>query len=292
MFDIILPIYKIEPHILELCLESIEHQTISDYKVWIIDGTPVDWKDYEGLMDVISKFIERFEHCAYVEQTGNGISQARNQGIMKGDNPYLAFIDGDDFWYPSHLENLQKSIFTSSAETVVWWDLAVYPLIMDGGKRMFVKQFDYENVIYCDNLKQILEEYIILPSTSVIRRERAENVGLFDVDLWGREDIEFFIRLASDTYQGIFINSFGCIALWSTNDRKVEDFDSKDLFSEKVLFKKHPHFNFEMLEHQTNRRYILVFDDNEEKYPNESVIDLCVELLPFNLSDSSRLIQG
>ena len=157
--------------------------------------------------------------------------------------------------------------------------------------KLSFKQFDYENVVYCENLKEMLEEYIVLPSTSVISRARAEEVGWFDESLWGREDIDFYIRLAGENYGGEFIDKFGCIALWSTDGTKIDDFHEKDKLSGDILYSKHPDFNFEILREQINRRYVLIFDDNDEQYPNESVIDLCVETLPFNLSDANRLIQ-
>ena len=271
MFDIILPIYRVEPEVLDYCLESIQNQTFTDYEVWIIDGTPTDWKSNEELLKTISKYPS----FNYQKQTGLGLSQARNQGIKSGSNPYIALIDGDDFWYPQHLENINNSIGKSNSDIVLWWDLAVYPIELD--RMCFMQQYLYEDLELYDDLTEILSDYIILPSTSVFTRQRAEEIYLFDESLWSREDIDFFLRLANGGYQGNFINRFGCIALFSIIDRKIIGWEEKDLLCEQQFLDKHPDFDFT----HSKKRYNIVWGDNEEPYPNDEVIELCLFLVNF-----------
>ena len=102
MFDIIVPIYRIKPEWLEQCLASIQRQTVSDWQCYVVDGTPEDLPQYDELMSVVDSFVSD-TRIAYVRQTGHGVSQARNQGIALGSHPYIAFLDGDDYWYDEHL---------------------------------------------------------------------------------------------------------------------------------------------------------------------------------------------
>ncbi len=93
MFDVIVPTYKPPISLLKKCLESIRNQTFQDYTVWICDGTPEDWMRY----DAMQKVFQEYPEFNYEKQTGEGVSQARNQIIEKGSNPYVAFLDEDDY---------------------------------------------------------------------------------------------------------------------------------------------------------------------------------------------------
>ena len=92
MFDIIIPTYKIRPDLIKRCLDSIDDQVFKKHKVYLVDGTPSDWEHFKEFRSVVDSHA-----VVYLRQTGKGVSQARNQAVSQGSNPYLAFLDGDDF---------------------------------------------------------------------------------------------------------------------------------------------------------------------------------------------------
>ena len=51
-----------------------------------------------------------------MRQSGTGVSQARNEAISLGDATYIATLDGDDFWYPEHLEWMTEAIVASESQ--------------------------------------------------------------------------------------------------------------------------------------------------------------------------------
>ena len=109
-FDIIVPIYKMKTDFLERCLKSIADQTHSEWICYIADGTPKDWEHYSEMMEIISNYVEAYPNIfVYLRQSGKGVSQARNQAITMGDATHIAFLDGDDYWYPTHLEWLMET---------------------------------------------------------------------------------------------------------------------------------------------------------------------------------------
>ena len=119
MFDIIIPTYKTPLNLLRKCLESVKQQTFKDYTVWICDGTPHDWIRYDDMLEVFSKYPQ----FNIIKQTGTGVSQARNQIIRLGDNPYVAFLDSDDVWNLEHLMNMKNSIEKDGEEIGVWFSM-------------------------------------------------------------------------------------------------------------------------------------------------------------------------
>ena len=119
MFDIIVPTYRINPEWLDRCLQSIQEQTVDEWECYVIDGTPEDWTDYDLMMSVVSRYVSD-ERFTYVRQAGGGVSQARNQGIEIGCSPWIAFLDGDDYWYPEHLIEFTKNLHSFDEMAKYW----------------------------------------------------------------------------------------------------------------------------------------------------------------------------
>ena len=127
MFDVIVPTYQPPISLLKKCLESIRKQSFQDYTVWICDGTPEDWRRYDAMQQV----FEEYPEFNYEKQTGEGVSQARNQIIEKGSNPYIAFLDADDYWREDYLYNMYyEGIMKNHDEGInIWFSEIVEQLV-------------------------------------------------------------------------------------------------------------------------------------------------------------------
>ena len=117
MFDIIIPVFKTPMHLLKQCLDSVAKQTFKDYTIWVCDGTPNEWKRYDEMLEVFNSY----ENLEYVRQSGKGVSQARNQIIKMGNNPYVAFLDSDDSWDIEYLETMKRAIEKPLHDTTAIW---------------------------------------------------------------------------------------------------------------------------------------------------------------------------
>ena len=90
MFDVIIPLYKVNPLYFEKCLQSICYDTqkkhfAGEYKIFVIDKTPTNWEFYNECINLINLY----EEIEYIKQDGEGVSNARNQGVQLGNNPYI-----------------------------------------------------------------------------------------------------------------------------------------------------------------------------------------------------------
>ncbi|MCL4857446.1 MAG: glycosyltransferase, partial [Flavobacteriales bacterium] len=95
--SIIIPCYNAEKFIAET-IESVLNQTYSNWELIIID---------DGSKDNSSKIITSFladSRIKYYYQENKGVSTARNNGISKVNGVYIAFLDADDVWTPTNLE--------------------------------------------------------------------------------------------------------------------------------------------------------------------------------------------
>jgi len=94
--SIIIPAYNTALYIGE-ALDSIFRQTFNDYEIIVVnDGSP----DTPNLEAAIAKCGREIR---YMKQENRGPAAARNLGIRHARGRFLAFLDGDDIWFPDFL---------------------------------------------------------------------------------------------------------------------------------------------------------------------------------------------
>lgn len=102
--SIIVPLYNKAPYVTK-ALESIASQTYQDWECIIVnDGSTDDSllkiEDFR-LKNVDSRFV-------VINQENAGVSVARNRGIEESNGEYVCFLDADDWWAPTFLEEMVK----------------------------------------------------------------------------------------------------------------------------------------------------------------------------------------
>ena len=211
MFDIIVPIYRIKPEWLEQCLASIQRQTVSDWQCYVVDGTPEDWPQYDELMSVVDSFVSD-TRITYVRQTGHGVSQARNQGIALGSHPYIAFLDGDDYWYDEHLIEF-VNYMRDEPDGVIYWTAAdcylelVFPKSGESHRihRISSHIIDYDHMSPREKHKATCLSPL-MTSQVAIRRVDFESLEFgFDTELCLGEDQDLWLRLLALRNRGVQI---------------------------------------------------------------------------------------
>lgn len=97
-FSVVIPLYNKAEHI-ENTIKSVFDQTFTDYEIIVINDESTD--EGEALIRRLNdKRIQIFN------QKNQGVSVARNLGIEKSKGKLIAFLDADDYWFPTHLEEL------------------------------------------------------------------------------------------------------------------------------------------------------------------------------------------
>ena len=178
--SVIIPTYdRVEylPH----ALESVYSQTHPVSEVIVVDDGSSD--------HTVEKLSPAYPSVRFLRQENQGVSAARNLGIVKASHPWIALLDSDDRWTPQKLEqqitHLSQNPALRAVHTGEKW-------IRDGKEINIPAALDKSK----DGLwERSLEKCIISPSSVLLHQSVFAKTGTFDPNLAICEDYDFWLRL-------------------------------------------------------------------------------------------------
>lgn len=94
LLSVIVPVYKVEPY-LRRCVDSIRNQTYKNLQIILVDdGSP------DGCGAICDEYTKLDDRIIAVHQENEGLSGARNNGLLFAKGKYIAFVDSDDWLHP------------------------------------------------------------------------------------------------------------------------------------------------------------------------------------------------
>ena len=198
-FSVVIPLYNKE-NLVNRAINSVLSQTYDEYEIIVVN---------DGSTDNSVKSIEPFimsGKVRLINKDNGGVSSARNVGILKSNNKYVAFLDADDTWDINFLEVI-SSLICKTKNAALW-----------GGRQRLIKpdgEVIYSGVSYLDdNYKNYVYDYfhvaldslLFHASCIVIDREKIARAKIyFDEKLVKGEDIDFYVHIAL-YYDVAFVN--------------------------------------------------------------------------------------
>ncbi len=105
LVSIITPSYNSAKFIAET-IQSVQNQTHQNWEMIIVDDGSSDETEI-----VVLSIIQNDNRIQFHKLSQNsGPAVARNTGIEKASGDYMTFIDADDIWFPTFIENNIKTI--------------------------------------------------------------------------------------------------------------------------------------------------------------------------------------
>ncbi|MGM9841469.1 MAG: glycosyltransferase family 2 protein, partial [Candidatus Limisoma sp.] len=120
LISIIVPVYNASATI-KCCIESVLSQTYTNFELIIIDDGSTD-----DSLAICERFAMSDSRIIVKHQENKGVSAARNLGINLCNGEWISFLDSDDFFAESFLEDL----ITDSSDC---------DLIIGGYKKKYIK---------------------------------------------------------------------------------------------------------------------------------------------------------
>lgn len=112
--SVIVPIYNMEKR-LDICLQSLERQTLTDLEVILINDGSID-----NSSEIIKKHIKKYPNLyKLIDRENRGISASRNEGIKLATGKYIAFVDSDDYIDVNMFEEMYNQITKTDADIAI-----------------------------------------------------------------------------------------------------------------------------------------------------------------------------
>lgn len=189
--DVIIPVYHTALHYVDEALASLHAQGHTDWTAWVVDDGSAD--DYsEKLRQSLDARAD--SRIVYLKSDHRGPAGSRNVGLAQGTAPYVALLDSDDCWLPTHLATQVARLEADPALTLVHGHSRI---IDSDGKphpsRPPMTGLNEMSVRDCFQL--LLRQNFINASSVVARRSALAQVGYFDGSFPCLVDKELWMRL-------------------------------------------------------------------------------------------------
>ena len=185
-FSVVIPAYN-AAHLISDALQSVFAQTTKDYEIIVVnDGSP-DTAEFE-------KALEPFlNDITYIRRENGGPAAARNTGILAAKAEFVAFLDSDDQWEPTHLAEMREFLQRDPTLDLVYADAVNFG---ESGKEGVTTMHANPSEGLATFESLVLCKCTVIGSTVVARRQTLIDAGLFDESFIQGEDFELWCRLA------------------------------------------------------------------------------------------------
>jgi len=200
----IIPVYNGRRFLRE-AVESVARQTLLPERLIIVDDGSSD-----GSLDVLAGLSLPLP-AEVIRQENRGQAAARNRGIALAQTEFIALLDQDDIWYPTHCERLVAPLRASPA---MGWTYSNCDSVDENGDLIQPCMLDQFPTTHPkrDFKVCLAEDMFILPGASMLRKRAVEAIGGFDEQLVGYEDDDLFLRMLVAGWENAYLPE--ALSIW------------------------------------------------------------------------------
>lgn len=182
-FSVVIPLYNKADTILRT-LRSVEAQSFREFELIVVD---------DGSSDEGVSLVEPYKTTIplrVIRQANAGVSAARNRGAAEAHGRYVVFLDADDEWMPTFLDELHRIVERFPAAKVIGTNYEQKNLdrIISGIDRDIREEVDF--------FAEWPYRSPVHTSSVAIRKDLFDRVGGFVVGHRYYEDAELLYKLA------------------------------------------------------------------------------------------------
>jgi glycosyltransferase involved in cell wall biosynthesis len=247
--SVVIPTYH-RPDALINAISSVQLETSGlVYRIIVVDDAHDDITRC-----LVSRLIANDKRIHYLltPKVGSGPAIARNVGVRASQSEFIAFLDDDDRWHPNAL-SIQIN-YLESADAV------------SGNAKLMSTQAAYHNST-CSGSRmldafEIRRHNPLITSTTIVRRQVLEDVGMFRTDAWlrGIEDYELWQRLVDRGFKVIVHDQIIADYCDKGHERLSDNFKNTDFSLLRLALNrtiKHPGLtNLRYLTHTAGRTVV------------------------------------
>ena len=235
-------------------IKSVVSQSYNNWELIIIDNHSTD-----NTLDIVRSFNDARINIISINNKGI-IASSRNLGIKKSNGELIAFLDSDDFWYPSKIEvclnYLSKDIgFVCHSE--VW-------SYQNKGKEIKRRKINYGHNGKTTFEKLLFEGNCISTSAVMIEKKYLIEAGCFDIsnDLITVEDYHLWLKLLRNRVSIKFIPIvLGEFLIHGNNTSNAKSKNLNALSNAfEFIYQDYENLNFKTKIKAIRRRAIIIYE--------------------------------
>ena len=213
--SIIVPVFNAESTI-ERCINSILGQSYSDIEIIIIDDGSTD-----NTYEICERFRREDPRIRIFHQENQGVSAARNIGLLNAAGQYLMFADGDDVIQRDHIQAYVDAL-RSGGDMVI----GGITKLKDGDKSDIeiclpkVKKGVYGCNDFWEKICIDSEPFGYLVNKLFSAETIKQNRISFKTELYSQEDLDFCLSVYSFCERITFIDDIGYLYYYITGKRR------------------------------------------------------------------------
>lgn len=204
-------------------LQSVLDQTFRDFEAIVVDDGSTD-----NTRKIVESFAKNDGRIRYIYQQNRGPGGARNTGVQASQAELVALLDGDDAWLPDKLEH-QVGIMDAFPDVDLLLTNSQYISTLEGQDAIHTSNYYHDYVLSRFSprpLQGVEEVYLIgdscFPrqvalknpfnlSTLMLRKHAWAEIGGFNEEFRGPEDLDFWVRAALKKCQFAYTGHIGAI---------------------------------------------------------------------------------
>jgi len=205
--SIIIPLYN-KANYIEKAIRSVFNQTCPEFELIIVNDGSTDNSIENLQLTIFNLQLTNPDENAKIKiinQDNQGVSIARNNGVKETNYDYIAFLDADDWWEPTYLEEM-KSLITEFPEAGIFG--SSYFKVKNGQKKIaeigVEPVFNKGLINYCRVYAKTMYQPLWTGAT-IIKKTVFESEDGFNPTLKLGEDFDLWLRVALK-YPVAFLN--------------------------------------------------------------------------------------
>ena len=178
--SIIIPIFNSENYIKE-CLNSLIYQTFKNFEIICVNDGSTD-----NTLEILKEFKNKDKRIHIINQINRGAEIARNVGMKESKGEYLMFLDSNDIFSDTMLEELYAKIKENNLEIIICNSIN-FKILND--KKIFNEHknyifskdqiFFFEQTFSSQNIdKFFFEIFIWWPWDKIFKKDFIENLEI------------------------------------------------------------------------------------------------------------------
>lgn len=133
LISVIIPVYNVEQY-LPQCLDSVIHQTYPNLEIICVNDGSRD-----SSREILEHYAGKDSRIIVIDQENQGLSGARNTGLLQTTGKYVMFVDSDD-WI--ELETCEEAVMAAEKHCA---DLILWSYVREYGNESKVKYMFWDD---------------------------------------------------------------------------------------------------------------------------------------------------